>query len=276
MAEGNGYSRPQLLAETGWLSEHIGDAGLTLIDCGTPDAYNRAHIPGAIALPVIPQIKDPEDDVHVMPPGPFSELMGRLGVSDETDVVTYDANNSLWAARLWWALRYYGHHNASVLNGGWHKWIHERRPVTTDATQPAPARFTAKAELKAICTLDQLVGRAGSGGILDVRSAEEYAGTNSRGNRRTGHVPGAAHIEWLDFVTRDDLHVFKPAEEIRVMLAGAAIAPDQDVITYCQAGIRAAHAFFVLSLMGYDLVRNYDGSMREWANRDETPLELPA
>jgi thiosulfate/3-mercaptopyruvate sulfurtransferase len=278
MTQDDGYPHAELLVDTDWLGEHAGDAGLALIDCGTAEAYNRAHIPGAVGLPVIPQIKDPTDDVHVMPAGSFAELMGQLGVGDDTLVVAYDSNNSLWAARLWWTLRYYGHHNAKVLNGGWHKWIAEGRPVATEPARPAPATFTPRQDSSVICSLTDLLARAGSGstGILDVRSAEEFAGTNSRGNRRTGHVPGAAHIEWLDFMTSDERRVFRPAEQMRAMLARADITPQQEVITYCQAGIRAAHVFFVLSLLGYDRVRNYDGSMREWANRDETPLVLPA
>jgi thiosulfate/3-mercaptopyruvate sulfurtransferase len=273
------YPRSDLLAETDWVAEHAQDAGVRLVDCAAVEAYRRAHIPGAVGFPPLnPYIKDRSDDVYVMPADQFAELMARLGIGDDTLVVCYDDNNSLLAARLWWVLQYYGHHNARVLNGGWYKWLYEGRPVTTHATHPEPAVFTPKADDSVLCRLGQLAERIGtpSAQILDVRSEEEFAGTNSRGNRRVGHVPGAAHIEWTDFVTRDDRRVFKPASEIHAMLDGAGIEPAREVVTYCQGGIRAAHAMFVLKLMGFDQVRNYDGSMKEWANRDDTALELPA
>lgn len=235
MAANDGYPRPELLADTDWLAEHIGDAGVRVIDCAAVEAYRRAHIPGAVGLPPInPYIKDASDETYVMPPDAFAELMGRLGVGDDTLVVTYDDNSSLLAARLWWVLQHYGHVNAKVLNGGWHKWLHEGRPVTTHATHAAPATFTPRTDAGVLCTLDHLRDLVGASDarILDVRSIEEFNGTNARGNKRSGHVPGAAYIEWLDFVTRDDRRVFKPAAEIRQMLERAGISPEQEVVTY--------------------------------------------
>jgi thiosulfate/3-mercaptopyruvate sulfurtransferase len=110
--------------------------------------------------------------------------------------------------------------------------------------------------------------------VLDTRTDGEWAGTNARGNARVGRVPGAHHLEWLNFVSRDDSRRFLPAEELQGLLTSAGIAGDKPVITYCQGGIRAAHAAFVLHLLGYDDVRVYDGSMRDWANRQDTPLEV--
>lgn len=278
MANEDSYARPELLAEPAWLREHSQDANLRIVDCAVIEAYRRAHIPGAVALGFNPFIKDPSNGVYVLPSEQFGELMGKLGVGGGTLVVAYDDNNSLHAARLWWVLRYYGHENVKVLNGGWHRWLHEGLPITTHATNPQPATFTPSTIDELTCGVDDLKGLVGDTGtsILDVRSAEEFAGTNNRGNARAGHVPGAAHIEWTDFVTRDERRVFKPAAEIKSMLDHAGVTPDKPTVTYCQGGIRAAHGMFVLTLMGHDRVRNYDGSMREWANRDDTPLELPA
>src|SRR5262249_43010013 len=108
--------------------------------------------------------------------------------------------------------------------------------------------------------------------VLDVRSDGEWEGTNDRGNRRAGRVPNAHHLEWLRFVSNDDRRVFLPADDLAALLSDAGITPANPVITYCQGGIRAAHAAFVLALLGYDNVRVYDGSMREWANCEDTPL----
>lgn len=234
MTTNAGYARPELLVETDWLEEHRGDANLRIIDCAAIEAYRRAHIPGAVGLPVHFYVKDAADSTYVMPPDQFAELIGSLGVGDDTLVITYDDNNSLLAARMWWVLRYYGHTNARVLNGSWNKWLSEGRPVTFHATQAERTTFTPRVNEGAICRVDRLKGLVGSSDavIFDVRSPEEYAGTNARGNKRAGHVPGAVHIEWTDFVTHDDRRVFKPAAEITQMLEHAGITRDKEAVTY--------------------------------------------
>ncbi len=127
-----------------------------------------------------------------------------------------------------------------------------------------------------LCGLDDVRASidGGSTRILDARSDAEWFGTNSRGNARAGHLPGAIHLEWQDCLTDDDRRVVRPAAELRSILRAAGVPPESDVITYCQGGIRAAHLAFVLTLLGYEHVRIYDGSMREWANRDDTPLVM--
>ena len=276
MTEATSYARPELLAEPEWLAEHLGDTNVRVIDCASLDAYRRAHIRGAVGLPVHFYIKDPGDETFVMPAGQFADLMGRLGVGDGTTVVAYDDNNSLVAARLWWVLNYYGHTNARVLNGGWHRWLSEGRPITTHASHAQPATFTPRVREEIICRVEDLktIVEKGDAQILDVRSIEEWRGENDRGNKRRGHVPGAKHLEWLNFISKDDRRVFLPPDELSAMLEGAGVKPGQPTVTYCQGGIRAANAFFVLRLLGYDGVRNYDGSMREWANREDTPLVI--
>jgi thiosulfate/3-mercaptopyruvate sulfurtransferase len=228
------YARPELLAEPEWLAEHIDDPDVRVIDCATVEAYRRAHISGAVGLPVHIYVKDPSDETFVMPPDQFAALMGRLGVGDDTTVVTYDDNNGLVATRLWWVLNYYGHTKAKVLNGGWHRWQNEGRPVTTHATHPQPASFSVRANEELICRLPDLKAAIDNPKIqiLDVRTDEEWLGTNDRGNKRRGHVPGAIHLEWLNFVSKDDRRVFLPADELRSMLTKAGIRPDAEVHTY--------------------------------------------
>jgi thiosulfate/3-mercaptopyruvate sulfurtransferase len=229
-----GYAHPELLAEPSWLEEHLEDDNVRVIDCATLDAYRRAHIRGAVGLPVHIYIKDSADETFVMPPDQFAALMGRLGVGNDTTVVTYDDNNSLVAARLWWALNYYGHTNAKVLNGGWHRWLYEQRPVTTHATHTRPATFTARAHEELICDLDGLKAAIGKDGvqILDVRTDEEWLGTNDRGNKRRGHIPGAIHLEWLNFISKDDRRTFLPADELRALLSAAGVKPEAEIVTY--------------------------------------------
>jgi len=229
-----GYARPELLAEPDWLAAHQTDPDVRIIDCATLDAYRRAHIPGAVGLPVHFYIKDPADETFVMPPDQFVDLMGKLGVGDETTVVTYDDNNSLVATRLWWVLNYYGHTNTKVLNGGWHRWLSEGRPVTTHATHPEPATFTPKVNQELTCDVDRLTANIGKAGaqIMDMRTDAEWTGENNRGNKRRGHVPGAVHLEWLNYMSKDDRRVFLPAEELRAMITAVGITPESEIVTY--------------------------------------------
>ena len=273
------YARPEILAEPDWLAAHADDADVRIIDCATVEAYRRAHIPGAVQLPVHYYIK--EDDpagsdhgVFVMPPDSFERLMGGLGVDSETTVVTYDDNNALVATRLWWVLRYYGHTKAKVLNGGWHRWLTEGRSVTFHGTRAPQKTFRARRQDALYASAEDLVSvsEGTACNILDARTDGEWEGTNDRGNRRAGRVPNSRHVEWLDFVAKDDTRKFLPAAELQRLLDEAGIDRQRPTITYCQGGIRAAHAAFVLELLGYDNIRVYDGSMRDWANRDDTPL----
>lgn len=273
------YARPELLAEPDWLEEHANDPNVRIIDCATLDAYRRAHIPGAVQLPVHFYIKEEDTGgedhgVLVMPPAAFEALMGKLGVGPDTTVVTYDDNNALVASRLWWVLNYYGHTNAKVLNGGWHRWLTENRRVTFHATKPAPATFTARPNASLYASIDLLKEQHADEGcqVLDARTDGEWAGTNDRGNKRVGRVPNARHLEWLKFVATDDSRQFLLADELQALVDEAGFVREKPTITYCQGGIRAAHAAFVLTLLGYDNVRVYDGSMREWANREDTSL----
>ncbi len=230
----NGYARPELLAEPDWLAEHLEDTDIRVIDCATLDAYRRAHIPGAVGLPVHIYIKDPADETFVMPADQFAELMGKLGISDNTTVVAYDDNNSLVATRFWWVLNYYGHSNAKVLNGGWHRWLSEGRAVTFHATRVEPGTFTPTVREELVCRIDDLKASLDRPGvqIMDMRTDQEWTGENDRGNKRAGHVPGAVHLEWLNYISKDDRRVFLPANELRSMLTAAGIKPESEVLTY--------------------------------------------
>jgi thiosulfate/3-mercaptopyruvate sulfurtransferase len=269
------YAHPELLAEPSWVWEHRDDPNVRVLDCASLDRYQRAHIPGAVGLPVDVWLKEPEGGVHVMSPGAFAELMDQLGVSDDTMVVMYDDMIIAYATRLWWVLKYYGHTNAKVLNGGWQRWVSEGRPVTFHETVVAPGRFTPRPDESIICYLDDVMRKVGEPGvqILNVLPEALYHGTeNWFGNKRVGHIPGSRNIPSEHFLTEDDRHVFKPAAELQALLAAAGLSSTSESIVHCQAGVRTTVGFFVLSLLGWDRVRAYDGSMAEWANRDDTPL----
>lgn len=227
-----GYARPELLVESDWLQSHLGDPGLRIVDCDSRDAYRRAHIPGAVC-PQDNRFKNPQSPVYVMEPEQFAAAMSELGIGDDTEVILYDASGSLNAGRMWWCLAYYGHTKARVLNGGWNRWLKEGRPVTMAEVRPPAASFTPRPDESQIARLDYLLAALSRPDVivLDVRSDGEWEGTNSRGNKRAGHIPGAVHIEWTNNVRADDERCFKSAEELKEMLEAAGVTPDKEVIT---------------------------------------------
>jgi len=228
-----GYTRPELLAETSSLQEHLNDPTVRILDCEVFDAYRRAHIPGAVGLRVAAGLKDANDPLHIMPPEQFARLMGELGVSNDTTVVTYDAGG-IQATRIWWALSYHGHTNVKVLNGGWTKWLMEGRPIVNRVTTPQQAAFTPRMAPEVSCDLARMKSAVESQGpvILDVRTEAEFTGEQARGLKRGGHMPGAVRIDWPEFMTRDEPRVFRSAEELRALLAARGVHPEREVITY--------------------------------------------
>ena len=236
-----GYARPELLASTEWLAEHIDDDNVRVVDCDEFDLYLRAHIKNAVGIRVHHYIKHPNYPTAqteyplVAEPDVMKELMESMGIGDDTLVVAYDNSGSLYSTRFWWVLNYYGHTNVKVLNGGWKKWFDEGRPTSIDRPPDAgEITFTPKADDSLVCTLDYGVGQVGNDDTVfwDVRSSEEWDGSNSRGNARAGRVPGAVHLEWLNLITSDRHRMFKPASELMPMLEAIGVTPDKNVITY--------------------------------------------
>lgn len=229
-----GYANPGLLAETGWLAEHLGDPNLRLVDMGvrTGEPPRAERIPGAVSPPHH-YVKGADDPRFVAPPGEAKAIFEALGVGDGALVVAYDSARSLNAARLWWVLRYYGHHNVRVLNGGFDKWAAEGRPVTTDAPAAVPsATFTPAVNPAVLSTADTLMAAVGdpTAAIWDTRAEAEFTGENDRGNARVGHVPGAAFLEWSDLMAPDG--TFALADRMRAMLERVGITPDKTVHSY--------------------------------------------
>lgn len=263
-----------LLVTTQWLSEHLDDPGLVLIDAGEAVAYRRAHIRGAAGLPH-PYLKGRADELFVMPPDEFEALARRLGVSAESEVVVYDDNASLHAARVWWVFELYGHAHVRVLDGGLNAWLEEGRPLTSAPARRPAGNFTPSERVAVRCTLDDVrAALEAQQQLWDARSDGEWNGSESRENARAGHVPGARHLEWIRLMQGPPYRRFRPLTEMRSILQDAGIDPATATITYCQAGVRAAFAAFVLRLLGNEQARAYDGSMGEWANREDTALVL--
>ena len=230
---GDGYTNPNLLAETEWLEAHLDDPNLRIVDCEPFDGYRRAHIKGAVGISVHPYIKDPNRP-RVMEADDFAKLASDMGLGDDDLIVTYDSGWGLSASRFWWVLNYYGHKNVKMLNGGWAKWFGEGRPITAAPAEPRAATFTPRVDDSVICRLDDGVASVGNSDVvfLDVRSDGEWDGSNNRGNDRRGHIPGAVHLEWLNFLSEGEYQTVKPASELRAMLEAKGVTPDKRVVTY--------------------------------------------
>jgi thiosulfate/3-mercaptopyruvate sulfurtransferase len=268
-----GYARPELLVDTDWLAAHTSDPAVRIVDMRVR-GYETGHIPGAVRL---------ENDairIATRPPAffptatEFESLMARLGISNRTRVVVYDDRGGIYATRLWMALNAFGHPNVALLNGGWTKWAAEKRPASTEAPAVAPAVFRATLQPRWIATAQDVLDAIDKPGvrIVDARTAAEREGTELRNIRRGGFIRSSVHIYWedaLDPVTK----TFKPAEEIEKLYRGKGVGRDDEVITYCQIGMRASHDLFALALIGHTKLRVYYGSWEEWGNRDDLPVE---
>ena len=269
----NEYARDDILVDAEWLQARLGERGVRVVDCDVPEAYGRAHLPGAVN-PKDHYYKDPRDSRFVAPPEQFAQMMEALGIDDETMVVGYDASGLRLAARLWWCLNYYGHSQVRILDGGWNLWLKEGRPITMARPKVGPAHITPKEPDGSFVNAEYVMGalQRPDAVVLDVRSQAEWEGKDSRGNKRAGRMPGAVHHEWQQNLTAEDQH-FKSADEMRAGFEALGLTPEKEIITVCQAGVRAASAAVALRLLGYPNVRVYDGSFADWANRDDTPLE---
>lgn len=288
------YKHPEALATTEWLAAHLDDPSVRVVDMryyvrltsggsfravSGRKAYRQGHIPGAVFVDFASDLADPEDDVplNILPPRSFEALMGRLGIGGDSTVVVYDDSGGTWAARLWWALRYYGHDAAKVLNGGLTKWAAEGRPLETRTPTPTPPAATFRARprpaLRATCDeVRQAIGRADVR-IVDALPQPFYTGdARLYPTHRAGHIPTARNLPApanLDPATQTLL----TAEELARLWRKVGLETDQRVITYCGAGAYAAFDLFVLYVLGYERVSLYDASWMEWGANPELPVE---
>jgi thiosulfate/3-mercaptopyruvate sulfurtransferase len=280
MAE-NGYAKP-VLVTTDWLAGHLGDANVVVAEVDeNPDLYDEAHIPGAVKLHWRDDLQDPVER-DLVDKETFERILGGRGIGNDTTVVLYGDKNNWFAAFAYWYLKIYGHGDVRIVDGGRQKWIDEGRELTTDTPTRTPQTYRARERDESIRAYRDEVREwiaAGGRALVDVRSPGEYAGDliappgyEQEGAQRAGHIPTAASIPWASAV-RDD-GTFKTPDELKELYEGKGITADKEVTAYCRIGERSAHTWFVLrELLGYERVRNYDGSWTEWGNLVDVPIE---
>ena len=278
------YAYPESLVSTEWVAEHGNDANVRLVEVDVDtSAYEQGHVVGAVGWNWQSQLQQ-NVSRDLISKDEMQKLLGGSGIDNNTTVIVYGDNNNWFAAWALWQLRYYGHGDVRLMNGGRAKWAAENRPLSTDVPSHAPKTYTAKDPNDNIRAYREQVlaaVKAGNIALVDVRAPAEYNGEllapaniPQEGSQRGGHIPGAANIPWGQAVQEDG--TFKSADDLKALYGGKGIDGGKETIAYCRIGERSSHTWFVLTqLLGHQNVRNYDGSWTEYGSIVRAPIEKP-
>lgn len=279
------YATPNVLVSTDWVQQRLGSGEIKVLEVDEDVLlYEQGHVPGAQKLDWHTELQR-QDIRDFVGEREFAELMERKGISNDDTVVLYGDKSNWWAAYAFWFLKYNGHADARLMDGGRQAWLAEDRPLEKVTPQPERGSYKVPyrdASIRAFApdVLKHLLEvNAGTGALVDVRSPEEFSGERlhmpdypQEGALRGGHIPGAANIPWARAVNPDG--TFKSAVELGALYEQAGVRPEHDVIAYCRIAERSSHSWFVLKyLLGYPNVRNYDGSWTEWGNMVGVPVK---
>jgi len=277
----SGYAK-NVLVDAAWAQAHLDDRNVRFVEVDVDtSAYDEGHIPGAVAWNWTSQLSDGVRR-DIVSRDDLATLLSDSGVAPDTTIVLYGDNNNWFAAWAYWQLKLFGQENVRILDGGRKLGLAQHLPTTTDVpTYTATNYRLPVVDLSHRAFRDDVLKALDSTAtaLIDVRSPAEYSGEllapaaiPQEGAQRAGHVPGAANIPWGQAVREDG--TFKSAEELRELYASKGVTPDKDVIAYCRIGERSSHTWFVLhELLGFERVRNYDGSWTEWGSLVGVPIE---
>ena len=276
------YAHPESIVTTDWVSEHGSDANVRLVEVDVDTAaYDAGHIAGSVGWNWKSELQQTLSRDLVSKEG-MEQLLGSAGIDNGTTVVLYGDNNNWFAAWAFWQMKYYGHDDVKLMNGGRAKWEAEGKPLTTATANHGSKSYTAKAANEDIRAYrDQVLSKvnASSISLVDVRAPAEYSGEllapealPQEGAQRGGHIPSAANVPWGQAVAEDG--TFKSADDLQALYGGKGIDGSKETIAYCRIGERSSHTWFVLTqLLGHTNVRNYDGSWTEWGSFVGAPIE---
>ncbi|AND16490.1 sulfurtransferase [Rathayibacter tritici] len=274
------YAHPERLVSADWLEQRLGTPGLVIVESDEDVLlYETGHIPGSVKIDWHTDLNDPVQRDYI-DGAAFAALVGGKGIARDTTVVIYGDKNNWWAAYALWVFTLFGHADVRLLDGGRDKWIAEGRPTTTEASSPERAEYPvlerSDAEIRAF--KDDVLAHFGNP-LIDVRSPEEFTGQRTtapaypeEGSLRAGHIPSAQNVPWGRAAAEDG--TFRPLDELNgIYREGAGLKDGDSVIAYCRIGERSAHTWFVLThLLGFEGVRNYDGSWTEWGSAVRVPI----
>jgi thiosulfate/3-mercaptopyruvate sulfurtransferase len=276
------YATPDVLVSTEWVARHLADTSQVRVIESNEDVllYATGHLHNAIHVDWQTDLQDPivRDALSAKQ---FERLCSRLGITPETTVVFYGDKSNWWACYAFWTFTLLGHANCRLMDGGRAKWIAEGRVLTTDVPTFDSTDYSAPAPTPSVRARRQdVLDHMNAGGpMVDVRSPQEFIGEvthmpgyPNEGALRAGHIPGASNVPWSRAAAPDG--TFKSREELEaIYLNEQGLDPDRETVTYCRIGERSSHTWFVLRyLLGFESVRNYDGSWTEWGNLVGVPI----
>jgi thiosulfate/3-mercaptopyruvate sulfurtransferase len=278
------YAHPEVLVTTAWVAQNLKTSGIRLIESNEDVLlYSSGHIPGAVQVDWTADLNDPLRRDYIGKEA-FEALLSRIGVTPETTIVFYGDKSNWWACYAFWVFQLFGHTRAKIMDGGRLKWEKEGRPMTKEIPAYPSTQYNARnrqdAPIRAFRN-DVLAHIKAGRPLVDVRSPEEYTGQRlhmpnypNEGALRGGHIPGARSVPWSRAADPEN-GTFKSAEELwKIYQQEQGLQPSNDVIAYCRIGERSSHTWFVLKyLLGFQQVRNYDGSWTEWGNLVDVPIE---
>ena len=281
----NQYVHSEVLVDTQWVDGHRNDPNVRIVESNEDVLlYNTGHIPNAVKLDWQLDLQDSLRRDYINKEK-FEQLLSEKGIANDTTVVFYGDKSNWWACYAFWTFKLFGHEKCLIMNGGRQKWLDEKRELEQEIQSVKPANYIVeKLNIEAIRAFrdDVLPHTENNRPLIDVRSPDEYTGKllhmenyPQEGALRGGHIPGAKNVPWAQAVNEDG--TFKSVDELKKIYEGeGGLNPNDDVIAYCRIGERSSHTWFVLTyLLGYNHVRNYDGSWTEWGNLVRAPIEKP-